>query len=352
MRYIKRFNGFLIKEAAGLAEPTLLYSDFIMELAQKHLDEFLNTTELTYKKVESIDITKVKNIFTTSSWVSLPVSTLNISFNFNRRTDEQFTKEFPVTSKIKNFTTTGFCSGIEKEKTEDSSYIEPSVDERTDHSIFLNMEIGCLINESFNEVEDLLLEMESATLHELNHGYENYRRMINGAGQLSTDVTWSLEANRSRIKKEIFKAWSDKIGYYIYWSEKHEMNAMVQDAWPYVKKYHVEELKSKCPTWTFAQRMIDFNSVDFKKQMSDLINSFYPDVNPEIILNRMKNGLANQLDQSRETSVIELVDAPSIKGIDIRKMSIDKFLQFVQDRVNSSGQRIQKKILKLYSLKK
>lgn len=352
MRHIKKFNTFLIKEAAGLAEPTLLYSDFIMELAQKHLDEFVNTTELTYKKVEEIYITEVDKIFKDDDWEDFPISTVNISFNFNKRTDEQFTKDFPVTSKIKNFTTTGFCSPIENTKTENSSYIDLPVDERTDHSIFLNMEIGCLINESFNEMEDLLLELESATLHELNHAYEFYRRLAGGSGQLSTIVTWSMEANRSRIKKEIFKFWSDKIGYYLYWAEKHEMNAMVQDSWPYVKKYNVEEMKSKCPTWSFTMRMVNFDAIEFKKQISDLINSFYPDVNPEFILNRIKNGLANQLDQERTKSVMNFEDAPSLKGEDIRRMSIDKFLQFVQDRVNNAGKKIQKKILKLYSLKK
>lgn len=352
MRHIKKFDTFLIKEAAGLAEATLLYSDFIMELAKKHLEKFLSTTDSTYKIVEEIYITEVDKIFKDDDWENFPISTVNISFNFNRKTDYKFIEEFPITSKLKNFTTTGFCSPIENTKTENSSYIDSPVDDRADETIYLNMEVGGIINESFNEIEDMLLELESTTLHELNHAYEFYRRLAGGSGQLSTDVTWSLEANRSRIKKEIFKFWSDKVGYYLYWAEKHEMNAMVQDSWPYVKRYNVEEMKSKCPTWSFTVRMINFDAIEFKKQISDLINSFYPDVDPEFILNRIKNGLANQLDQVRTKSVMHFEDAPSLKGEDIRRMSIDKFLLFAQNRVNNAGKKIQKKILKLYSLKK
>lgn len=46
-------------------------------------------------------------------------------------------------------------------------------------------------------------EIESVIIHELNHGYEGYKRMTSGSGQLSVDVTWALDFNRSRIKKEI-----------------------------------------------------------------------------------------------------------------------------------------------------
>ena len=81
-----------------------------------------------------------------------------------------------------------------------------------------------------------------------------------------------------------------------------------------------------------------------------MIKSFYGDkVDPTILLTRMKNGLANEMIKKYED--IPDQDKPSIMGERIKKMSLDKFFNFVEKRVNLSGQRIRRKILKLYSLK-
>ena len=352
MRFIKKFDSFLIKEAAGLAEATLIYSDYIMSLINTHFDSFINSNLQKYNKKEIIDLKSVKQIINDPKWIDMPVSSIEITFDFVIKNSLDFAKEFPVTSKLKEFTTTGSCFSIQQEKGEDSSYFVEPIDERTDHSIHLGLEIGCIMTDKLDEYDELFLELEATVLHELNHAYEGYRRFLSGAGQLSTDVTWALEANRSRIKKEIFKIWKKEIGYTVYWSEKHEMNAMVQESWPYVKKYEPTELKDKCPSWRFAQEMKNFDASKVKKLLVDEILKHYPDVNPNILLNRMKNGFANELSKERQESVLASEEAPSLSGEKIRNMNFDKFLSTMQKRINLAGERIQSKILRLYSLKK
>lgn len=350
MIHITNFNDFSINEAVGIATATLLYSDFILEETKKHFHKFMESGERKYKQVENYKLDE--SITSNSDWVKMPVSNMRVEFIFVKKTDQVFAKDYPVSSKFKNYTTTGACYSIaEKKVDEEDSYLIDPIDDRTEHSIYLSLEVGAIICDKFNEYDDLFLEVESAIIHELNHGYEGYSRMISGSGQVSVDVTWALDVNRSRIKKEIWKKWTEKIGYGVYYSEKHELNAMTQEALPYVKKYDVDEMKKKSPSWRNADDLEKFSAVEFKKEMSELINKFYPDVDPTLILNRIKNGFANQLDVARRESVERVEDAPSMSGKDIRKMDIDKFLLYLQKRFNLAGKDLKRRILRLYSLK-
>lgn len=344
MKHLINFNNYLLTEAFGLAEPTLPLSDLLIEDTEVVFTDFINsgTNKLNLPEVYDLSASKIlKDI----NWSKFPVIKLKVEYNFIRIPSEEFRKKYPESSKHKNYVCNGFCESI------DNKNLLPPIDFRSKNTISLSLGIGGIINEDFNETEDFLVESESTILHELNHAYEAYNRMIRGKGQFSVDLTWGLEVNRSKIRKEIFKEWSDKIGYYLYWSEQHEINAMVQEAWPYVKRYDVDEMKSKCPTWRAVQQMIEFNPVEFKEKMYKLINSYYPDANPEIILNRLKNGLANWLDIERENSSRRLEDAPSLSGEQIRTMNIDKFLSFAAKRINESGEKIQRNILRMYSKK-
>ena len=271
---------------------------------------------------------------------------MSVTYTLEKMTDESYLKKFPTAKK--KYIGTGACYNIDKEG---GSSIQPSIDDRSDVTIHLKLEIGALISDVFNDREGLSIEVESSITHELNHGYEGWNRMKKGKGQVSTDVTWALDVNRSKIKKDIWKIWYDEIGYYIYWSELHEINAMTQDAYPYVKRYDIDEVKEKAPSWKFAKKMVEFDGQTFKQKMTDKILSTYPDADVEMMLRRIKNGFANELIKRREESINNKEDKPTLSGESIKSMSVDKFLDFIQKRINRSGIRIQRNIVKLYSLK-
>jgi hypothetical protein len=355
MKYLIQYNTFSpINEALGLAEPTLIYTEFLADKFKEKFDEwYLKRTQAGSLRKEttkeSVSTTDLASIISNSIWPKFPVSTMNITYEFEFITDEEFAKKFPITSKSQGHVSFGACYNI-MDKKEKGSYVQDPIDDRTESTIHIEIELGVVIRESFEDEELLIVETESLITHELNHAYENWNRSLKGSPSLSTDVTWSLEANRSKIKKEIFKEWYSKVGYYLYWTESHEQRAMVQEAWPYVKKFKYDDMKKVCPVWRNLDSMEIFNASEFKSHMVKVITDTYPDADPELMLRRIKSSFANQLIESRKASVLEAEDKPSISGEEVHRMSVDKFLSFVQKRVNLAADKMKRKIRSLYSL--
>jgi hypothetical protein len=354
MKYLKSYNNFTpINEALGIAEATLIYNDFLgIKFKEKFDDWYLKTTQkggLKKEKVsESFKVDDLGELIMENDWVKFPVSSINVTYEFEIITDIEFNKKFPKTAKHQGHVSYGACFNI-MDKKEGGSYIKEPIDDRTDSTIHLELELGTCIRESFSDEELLIVEVESLITHELNHAYENWNRFKKGAPNLSTDVTWAIDANRAKVKKLIFKEWYSKVGYFLYWSELHEMRAMVQEAWPYVKKYPFEKMKQVSPVWRNITDMENFRAEDFKEHMTKFILATYPDADPELMLKRIKSGVANQLIKSREESILEMEDSPSISGEDVHKMSVDQFLKFVEDRAKRAAEKMKSKIIKLYS---
>lgn len=345
MRYLKTYKLF---EASGVAESTLIYNQFLLDEFNKYCDIALESGEKNYSHTQDYSQEELSQFIQDPLWPKYPISSMSVTYTIKKMTDEDFTKRFPGTGTIKKYVGTGACYNIGEEGGSD---IKPAIDDRSDITLHLVLEIGAIISESFNDREGLSVEIESSITHELNHGYEGWNRMKKGKGQLSTDVTFALDVNRAKIKKDIWKIWYDEIGYYVYWSELHEINAMVQDSWPYVKRYDVDEMKSKTPSWRFSTKMKNFKASEFKQRMTDKILSIYPDADVDMMLKRIKNGFANQLIKYREESINRKEDKPTLSGELVREMSVDEFLSFVEKRINRAGEKIQKNIIRLYSLK-
>jgi len=344
MKHLKTYQLF---EAHGVAEATLVYNQFLLDEFNKYCDIALQSGEKDYSQIVEYTQEDLSQFIQSELWHLYPVSSMSVKYTLKTMDDEIYVKRFPKTGLVKKYIGTGACYNIDGE----GSLIQPAVNDKSDVTIHLKLEIGAIISDVFNDREGLSIEIESSITHELNHGYEGWDRMKKGKGQVSTDVTYALEPNRSKIRKDIWKIWYDEIGYYIYWSEPHEINAMTQDAYPYVKKYDIDELKEKTPSWKFSTRMIEFDAQTFKQKIVDKIISTYPDADADIMLRRMKNGFANELIKKRKDSIDYKQDKPTLSGEVIKSMSVDKFLNFIQKRINRAGSRIQRNILKIYSLK-
>ena len=343
MKHLKSYQLF---EAHGVAEATLIYNQFLLDEFNKYCDIALESSEKDYSHTQEYTQEDLTQFIQNEFWPKYPISSMSVTYTLKTMTDEDFIKRFPTSKK--KYIGTGACYNIGEEG---GSAIKPSIDDRSDITLHLVLEIGAIVSDALNDREGLSIEIESSITHELNHGYEGWNRMRKGKGQVSTDVTWALDANRAKIRKDIWKIWYDDIGYYVYWSELHEINAMTQDAFPYVKRYDIEEVKEKAPSWRFAKKMIDFDANQFKQKMTDKILSVYPDADVEMMLKRVKNGFANELIKNRENSISREEDKPTLSGEAVKAMSVDKFLAFIQKRINRAGNRIQRNILKLYSLK-
>jgi hypothetical protein len=342
MKHLKTYQLF---EAHGVAEATLIYNQFLLDEFNKYCDIALETGEKDYSQTVEYTQEDLTQFIKSELWPKYPISSMEVTYTLKTMTDENFMKRFPTSTK--KYVGTGACYNIG----EGGSQIKPSIDDRSDVTLHLVLEIGALISDDFTDREGLSIEIESSITHELNHGYEGWNRMRKGKGQVSTDVTYALDINRAKIRKDIWKIWYDEIGFYVYWSELHEINAMTQDALPYVKRYDIEEVKQKAPSWKFAKKMVEFDAETFKQKMTDKILNVYPDADVDMMLKRIKNGFANELIKSRESSIEKKEDKPTLSGEAIKAMSVDKFLTFIQKRINRAGNKIQRNITKLYSLK-
>jgi len=335
-----------IFEAKGIAEPSLIFVDFILREFRLELEKFIKYDEEEINKVKKYEKKDLSILTSNWYWKDFPVSSMKIKFLINRIEESEFLKKFP---DKKMFTTDGGCYGIGPEE-DGGSYIV--TDEWGDKSIYLSLELELLIRGDYSDIEKVMIEVESLILHELNHGYEYWKRYEKEKGNISTDLTTSGELKPKRVLKDVFESWNRNISFYLYWSEEHEIRAMVQDSLPYVKKYGIEDMKGECPSWSASTEMIEFDSKKFKSEITSLIRSKYGNrVNPDLLLNRLKNSLANELIKEREVSKTLRVDNPSILGERIKSMSLDKFLEYSQRRINSAGEKLRRRILRLYSLK-
>ena len=344
MKHLKSYQ--LFEMAHGVAEATLIYNQFLLDEFNKYCDIALESGDKNYSHTQEYTQEDLSHFIQSDIWPKYPISSMSVTYTVKTMSDEDWVKRFQTTTK--KYVGTGACYNIGEEG---GSEIKPAIDDRSDATLHLVLEIGAIISDVFTDREGLSIEIESSITHELNHGYEGWNRMRKGKGQVSTDVTYALDVNRAKVRKDIWKIWYDEIGFYVYWSELHEINAMTQDAFPYVKRYDVEEMKSKAPSWKFSNKMIEFDAETFKQKLSDKILSVYPDADIDMMLKRIKNGFANDLIQRRKESIDKSEDRPTISGEAVRSMSVDKFLKFIQGRVNRAGRKLQSNILRLYALK-
>lgn len=321
---IIKFKDF-IKESKGFALPVKPYADFIEVIALKYMNEYFSTGSPILKRqtYKSSDFSIPE-----SEWQKLPISTMDLEVQMGK-----------ISEGDKPFYTTGFCFNMDEK---DGSYLN------SDGTIHTRIKIGIEITDLYNdsELENLKMDLRSTILHELNHAYEGYNRKIKGYPPLQDAITMATDLNTENVPEEVWEHWYNEIGYGIYYSEFQEMNAMVHDSIPWTSKFPVDEMKVKNITWEKAQSMIKFNSEEFKNQMIDLISS-NTDENPMELMTKMKNGFADKIDQIASEKNEK---NPSIDPNKIRKMSIDKFLIYIGERINSRGEILRRKILKTYSL--
>ena len=322
-----------VNERLGVAEETLSYSDMVLDIVFDEFSNFTSSEEKTFEKRVVLSKDKLESLITTD----FPISEIKLDISFSKLDNDAFTKRFAViSSRGKHFTTNGLCYGIGE---------EGGSEELEDGTIMLVMGAGGIINEDkFTDIELMKVELESAITHELNHAFEGYARHKGNVKGLETSLTFALDVNVADVPESVWNIWWKELGYYIYWTENFELNAMIQDAFPYANKYTFEEMKSKTPSWDFQKRMFDWDPSDFKSRLIAEIKKTMPDSDPLEVLNNIKNGLADNL----ENAMKESGESSSIDPKLIRR-PLDEFLQYCNKRIKAGAERLKRGIIRHYS---
>jgi hypothetical protein len=190
-----------------------------------------------------------------------------------------------------------------------------------------------------SEIPSLKLELMSVIIHELNHGYEFWMRYQN---KVDSDLRYALSViklSQTPFTKKVYNK-LNRFLYLLYWSLPYEQNAKVQEFYPFVLKYDVDELIN-LGIYKNIKEMINFNSDIFYDELVSLI----PDKKMTSVLDRIFKEFIKSYRKSHK-QMDEVLD-----DVVIRKSGIKGIFKHYEKTINRAGENMRRKVLRLYSLK-
>ena len=190
-----------------------------------------------------------------------------------------------------------------------------------------------------SEIPSLKLELMSVIIHELNHGYEFWMRYQN---KVDSDLRYALSViklSQTPFTKKVYNK-LNRFLYLLYWSLPYEQNAKVQEFYPFVLKYDVDELIN-LGIYKNIKEMINFNSDIFYDELVSLI----PDKKMTSVLDRIFKEFIKSYRKSHK-QMDEVLD-----DVVIRKSGIKGIFKHYEKTINMAGENMRRKVLRLYSLK-
>jgi ribosomal protein S20 len=332
----------LLKEDRGVSRITGLYSNIVYEAIDPYVDEMLNNGK-NDKQVIIINSSYIQNdIFGyEDDFLDYPVQKITVNLSL---VNGKVPPSYP-----QGFDTSGAMYPFGKKK-DGMSYITKRYDVNFSEKILdelsvvteLVMDLTIILDKvKFNpkETPKLKLELMSVIIHELNHGYEFWMRYQN---KIDSGLKYALsyiELNKKPFTKKVYKK-LNKFLYLLYWSLPYEQNAKVQELYPYVLKYDVNELKD-FTQFKNIKDMANFNADVFYNELVSLI--------PDRQMNKVLDTTLKEFIKSYKKShkqMEEVLDDDVIKKSNIR----DIFKHY-EKTIKNGGENMRKKILRLYSLK-
>jgi ribosomal protein S20 len=189
------------------------------------------------------------------------------------------------------------------------------------------------------DIPKLKLELMSVIIHELNHGYEFWMRYQN---KIDSGLKYALsyiEYNKKPFTKKVYKK-LNKFLYLVYWSLPYEQNAKVQELYPYVLKYDVNEL-TNLTQYKNVQDMVNFNADVFYNELVSLI--------PDSRMNKVLDTALKEFIKSYKKSHKQMEEV--LDDDVITKSNIRDIFKHYEKTIKNGGENMRKKILRLYSLK-
>ena len=361
---ICKFNEFMpLNEKMGVALPAICYAEPIHDLTISEFSKYLESgSKKSNLKFEISSNNFSDFISNKEDYKKFPVVSILINLFFTKISDDKFIKQYP--NKSRNnipHTVGGAAYKFGHKNWKEYSKKTESIIEDLDFGIIIKLDVVIIIPESYGKISDditLSDDVNETIWHELNHLYEYYGRLLSQkniplykrAPKLS--MTFSDE-NKWGIPKEIFKTWSSFI-FYFYLSEPYEISAQVQEASYFVIKYGFDKL-FETTAWKYANDMVNFNPDDFidilESDIDDYISS-KPEEKTALFSGVLSKPLKERL-KSMWLSVYkkELALNKEESKIDIEKLEkndCDYFINYMSRRVNRGGNKLKRKLTKLY----
>lgn len=358
--YIKSYLNF-IKESYGVSKSSIIFEPVIYSMFMHNIEEFFESGLNTSEKTELIKYNLLKTYIKDKNlWSDFPVREFNIKFTFKIIPHSEFkTKYKEISKKGQYFNITGAAYGFGNKNWEGSfSKILNPIKKSSKHTLSVSQEYGLICSDKYKldtNNKQFISNIQSAIYHELNHTYEVYKKIQSSRSKgdkrparsigLNTSITWA-DVNKWGIPKEIYKYWSDNFGYKLYYSEPHEMRAMVQESLPFAKNYSLEDFRNFSGSYRESKKMIEFKSEEFIKNISDVILNYDEESNVDFIMNKLKKMFVTMY----ESNLKSFKEEPDYDLDKLKSMDYKQFIKYFEKIINKAGKTINRKLDKLWYL--
>jgi hypothetical protein len=365
--WILSFSDY-ITEKFGVSEPSIQFADI---LNQRCLDDFIKFFESSNSKledhIEKISYSEIKPFIKNREFYSeFPVVGFELVYNFKKKTNLQFTKTHPISSKRgKVLSIGGWAAGFGNKNWKWYSKMVDPKKELTDKGIIIQIGIEINVNkdvfdkdnrENYSDLEDGIY---STMYHELNHALEHYQRTIKGdktkfiwSRGMNPALTYSA-INKYKFPKQIWDFWQEYFLDYIYLSEEFELRSNVQEMYFFLKKYPEKKLDDFV-IYQNAKYMESFDGYNFYYKLLKKISEYQP-----------YKGIEKEIAQKFKDMWVEVyLKQPGVKVEDkskdyvtqiktvipestLKKMTCEEFIKFWGKKFNQNGRYLKRKINKL-----
>jgi hypothetical protein len=340
-----------VNEKMGVAYSSIFISKLILVRTMYEVQQFTEIDENEREDIEKSLVINYSDIKqqtpAKNEFEKFPISQVVIDLTI-KPYPENFTNI--NTGKDESWSTSAYASSFGRINSTGFSKYSRQIKQSIDHTISINMGIEIEISNQFDwrtEEKKLKVEVLSCILHELNHLYEHYQRKQGNAYPIELSAAYAAETNKYKIKKEFYSYFYEKLAKLVYLSENHEINAAVQEAVAYVIKCDtVEQYRRECPVFLNANVLINYNGENFLNGLKNEIRKIRPDQvedTPQIL---------KDMWVSDYKQLVEDIGEREHHNVDkLERMSVLQFCKYWEKRLNRAGERLKKKLLKLYTLK-
>lgn len=332
----------ILNEDKGISRITSIYSNIVYEAIDEYVDEMISIGKKS-NQVIIIEPSYIQEsiIGFEDDFLDYPVQKITVNLSL-------------TTTRLSANHSQGFDSGGAMypfgKKKDGMSYVTKKYDVNFSEDILdglsviaeIVMDLTIILDSKrFNvsEIPNLKLELMSVIIHELNHGYEFWMRYQN---KVDSDLKYALsniKLSQTPFTKKVYKK-LNRFLYLLYWSLPYEQNAKVQEFYPFVLKYDVNELVN-LNIYKNIEEMIDFSSDIFYDELVSLI----PDKKIDKVLGITLKEFIKSYKKSHKL-MDEILDDDIIK-----KSNIKDIFKYYEKTINNAGENMRRKVLRLYSLK-
>ena len=329
----------ILSEDAGVNRASITYSNIMLQKIVPVLDKFVENKKPGVTKIK-IGLSDISEVWRgdLEGYIDFPVSEIRIDVN---------KKIFPKNYQDE-YTTGGGAEQIEPNSTSQSYLTTPPdslpkyIKKEIDATVNAKFDIDIHIRSDFdkNKIDEVINDLRDTILHETNHMLEFFKKSEKGLGYV--DVSLGLSGGKNyNIPADIFQIWQE-FQTFVYYSEPHEMRAMVQEMYSLRIRLPFDEFK-KHRYYIASKLMQEFDADTMFDVLVDKIESYNPDYLIPILTNLWKWFIN---DYYQITHVLKI--SPN-KKIDNTTNVLD-LMKVLQPRINKSGQTLQRNFNRLYSI--